>query len=78
MSSELNFYEQGLVAELERTEKATFHLVTRLKDLQRYFDLDPEELNEMEPNERADCIRQHRLITEALSAYHKARKGQDA
>ena len=77
MSSELNFYEQGLVAELERTEKSTFHLVTRLKDLQRYFDLDPEELNEMEPNKRADCIRQHRLITEALSTYHKTRKGQD-
>jgi hypothetical protein len=74
---ELNMYEQGLVDELDRTEKAAFHLLNRLKALQTYFDLCPEELNEMGPNERADCIRQHRLITEALSAYHKARKGGD-
>ena len=57
--------------------KATSHLIERLSALQRYFDLDPEELNKMEPNKRADCIRRRRLITETLSTYHKTRKGQD-
>lgn len=41
-------------------------LVKRLKALQTYFDLSEEELNLLTKDERADCIRQHRLITEAL------------
>lgn len=77
MMDELNMYEQGLAEELERMEEATGHLVTRLKALKTYFDLDDEELDMMEPNARADCIRQHRLIAEALGYYHKALKGGD-
>jgi hypothetical protein len=51
------------------------HLVARLKRLRTYFDLSDEELEAMTPNERADCIRQHRLICEALRAFSEATKG---
>ena len=78
MTDELNMYEQGLADELKRMEDAAGHLLTRLKALQTYFDLDEEELDMMEPNGRADCVRQLRLINESLSAYYKTRKGGDA
>lgn len=60
----------------EALKAADEHLVKRLKALQTYFDLDEEELASLTKDERADTIRQHRLITECLTAYRKARGGE--
>lgn len=60
------------------TDAAEQHLVKRLTALQTYFDLSDEELGQMTKDERADTLRQHRLITDALAAYRAATKGGDA
>jgi hypothetical protein len=58
----------------EVIEAAEDHLVKRLKALQTYFDLSDEELESITPDERADTIRQHRLIAEALAAFRQAQQ----
>ncbi|WP_162685483.1 hypothetical protein [Roseovarius amoyensis] len=69
--------EARILADAEALKAADEHLVKRLKALQTYFNLDEEELASLTKDERADTIRQHRLISEALTAYRKAREGQD-
>jgi len=59
-------------------EAAEDHLVKRLKALQTYFDLSDEELESMTPDERADTMRQHRLIAEALAAFRQALQARAA
>jgi hypothetical protein len=54
------------------------HLVKRLKALQTYFDLSNEELESMTPDERADTMRQHRLIAEALASFRQALQARAA
>jgi len=67
--------EARILADAETLKAADEHLFKRLKALQVYFDLSDEELEALTPNERADTLRQHRLITEALAAYN-AKRGE--
>ncbi len=64
--------EARILADAEVIKAAEVHLVKRLKALQTYFDLSDEELESMTSDERADTIRQHRLISEALAAFRQA------
>ena len=58
---------------LIRKHEAEERLAKRLEALRTYFDLSEEELGDLTRDERADCVRQHRLICEALTI-EEARK----
>lgn len=70
----LKAYRRQVRAEV--IEASNIHLVKRLKALQTYFDLSDEELDAMTRDERADCVRQHRLIAEALAGFNEALIGE--
>jgi hypothetical protein len=63
-----------LARALIREREAAAQLTKRLVALRTYFDLSEEELDALTRDERADCIRQHRLIGETLSTYRKVTK----
>ena len=67
---------RDLARALIREHETTSRLTKRLEALRTYFDLSEEELGDLTRDERADCVRQHRLICEAL-AYRKAQGETD-